>query len=207
MNRPTNYILQVLKQPIVWVVGALLVPWLSGAFNSYMLSPQRAFLVVSNFVENVRPQPLPEEHFHVVLSWLEDDGSGDSTKSVGKASQGIAGIYLSRSARIVKASGARDGLGAPTRRERTDEILADWKADLAIVGDVNKLEKDPISLNLWFVPHVGDGTPSPVGDGTPSPRGGVSDYMLGKRAHQRYLQRGIPRTARRHGAECYGATR
>ena len=170
VNKPTNYILQVLKQPIVWVVGALLVPWLSGAFNSYMLSPQRAFLVVSNFVENVRPQPLPEEHFHVVLSWLEDDDSGDITKSVKEASQGIAGIYLSRSARIVKASGARGGLGIPAMRERTDEILADWKADLAIVGDVNKLEKEPISLDLWFVPHVGDGTPSP--------KGGVSDYML-----------------------------
>ena len=171
VNKPTNYILQVLKQPIVWVVGALLVPWLSGAFNSYMLSPQRAFLVVSNFVENVRPQPLPEEHFHVVLSWLEDDDSGDSTKSVGEALQGIDDIYLSRSARIVKASGARDGLGTPAMRERTDEILADWKADLAIVGDVNKLGKEPVSLNLWFVPHVGDSTPSP--------KGGVSDYVLG----------------------------
>ena len=154
-----NYILRVLKKPIVWVVGALFVPWLSGIFNSYMPSPQQALLGAKNSGEKVwhyvQPQPpLSEERFHVVLSWLEGDGSGKGAKSVEGAFRDIAGVHLSRSAHIVKASGAKDNW-VPAMRKRAREILVDWQADLAIVGEVKEPKK---VLSLWFVPRVGDGT-------------------------------------------------
>ena len=135
-----------------------LVPWLKGVFNSYMPSPQRALLGAKNFVNKVWrcvcPQPLSEERFHVVLSWLEGDGNGESTKLVEGAFRDIAGIHLSRSARIVKASGARDDW-EPAMHKRAREILADRQADLAIVGEVRESTE---KLRLWFVPREGDGT-------------------------------------------------
>ena len=162
MNELTNDILPVLKQIIFWGLGLLallLVPWLSGTFNSYMPSPQRALLGAKNFVKKawhyMRPQPpLSEECFHVVLSWLGGDSNGEGTKSVEGAFRGVDGIHLSRSAHIVKASGARDDW-EPAMRKRAREILTDRQADLAIVGEVKDSKK---VLSLWFVPRVGDGT-------------------------------------------------
>ena len=140
------------------LLSTLLVSWLTGIFNSYMPSPQRALLGAKNFVNKawrcVRPQPLSEERFHVVLSWLEDDSNGESTKTVEGAFRDIAGIHLSCSARIVKASGARDEW-EPAMRKRAHEILADRQAHLAIVGQAKMPKK---VLSLWFVPREGDGT-------------------------------------------------
>ena len=173
MNELMDYILQVLEEPIVWGVGLLSI-WLKGVLNPYAPSPQRTFLGAQNFVKKVwrkvwryvRPQPpLSGARFHVVLSWLESDDSGESTRFVEGAFQNIAGISLSRSARIVKASGAKDDW-EPAMRKRAHEILADWQADLAIVGKVKDAKK---VLSLWFVPGVGDGTLS---------RGDTSNYQL-----------------------------
>ena len=162
MNELTNDILQVLKELKILGVSLLvilLVPWVVGAFNSYMPSPKRAFLGARNFVKKIwhymRPQPpLSEERFHVVLTWLAGDGNGESTKPIEGAFRDIAGIHLSRSAHIVKASGARDDW-EPAMHERAREILTDRQADLAIIGEVKEPKK---VLSLWFVPRDGDGT-------------------------------------------------
>ncbi len=167
VNEAMNDILPVLIKTMRWVLGilgglgglgSLLVLWLRGFFNSYMPSPQRALLGAKNFVNKawrcVRPQPLSDERFHVVLSWLEGDGNGESTKTVEGAFRDIAGIHLSRSARIVKASGARDDW-EPAMRKRAHKILADKQAHLAIIGQV----RDPRKLlNLWFVRREGGDT-------------------------------------------------
>ena len=90
----------------------------------------------------------------VVLTWLEEDGSGTDTQNVADALAKIESIALRRSARTVRASGA----GNEWRHEmktRAREILNAWNADLAIVGRVKKSKE---VLNIWLIPNYGDGT-------------------------------------------------
>ncbi len=134
------------------IFARVLELWISGAVKQWLLSPKRAGLVVKNFR---RGQPPPsKERFRFVLCWLKRDLSGSGADTVAEAFTDIGGVELTRSARVVEASGAKDAW-QPAMRQRAREILDDWSADVAIVG----LVKQPgEALSLWFVPREGDGT-------------------------------------------------
>ena len=133
------------------VVGGVIVLWLMGTFNPLLPSMPQFILAITNSTKR-SPQPDTAQ-FRFVLTWLEADPSGEHTRRVEWDFAQTAGIDLVRSARIVSASGARDSW-EPTMRGDAREILDDFRADLAIVGRVNSES----SVNLWFVPAVGDDT-------------------------------------------------
>ena len=133
------------------VVTVLVVTWLTGVLNRFVPPPERAWLALKNLWRNLQH---PEDSFRVVLCWLENDRSGDDTRRVEATFTGVEGIKLIRSARMVTASGAADEW-RPVMQQRAFAVLADWNADLAIVGMVKKPGE---VLNLWFVPRLGDGT-------------------------------------------------
>ena len=134
------------------VLGAI-TAWLTGIPSRFfpVPPPARVRLALRNPWRNLEH---PEDTFCIVLCWLENDKTGDDTRHVETAFAGIEGIRLIRSARIVTASGAADEW-RPTMQQRASTVLADWNADLVIVGMVKKAAE---TLNLWFVPRSGDGT-------------------------------------------------
>ena len=151
---------ELLKQPIVWVVailGGVLAFWLKRFLNQFLPAPQRVLLAIMN--TNKVKSPRPRDRFRIVLCWLENDDSGRDTKTVSEAFLGIGGIEFVRSARIVAAVGAADDW-RPVMHKGICKILNKWKADLAIVGSVKKSGE---VLNLWFVPRKSYGT-LPRGD-------------------------------------------
>ena len=133
------------------VVTVLVVTWLTGVLNRFVPPPERAWLALKNLWRNLQH---PEDSFRVVLCWLENDTSGNDARSVNDAFTNVEGIKLIRSARMVTASGAADEW-RPAMQQRAFAVLADWNADVAIVGTVKKSGE---VLSLWFVPRLGDGT-------------------------------------------------
>ena len=137
---------------VIGVVTTLIAAWLMGFLNRAVPPPYRAWLYLTNLQRNT-PQHL-DDSFHIVLCWLEDDRSGDDTRTVEQAFGGVKGITLVRSARIVAASGAADEW-RPAMQQRAREVLNDWNADLVVAGRVKKPGE---VLSLWIVPRSGDGT-------------------------------------------------
>ena len=133
------------------IITALLLIWLTGALNRFVPPPEWTWLALKNLW---RDPKYPEDSFRIVLCWLENDRSGDDTRSVETAFTSVRGITLVRSHRTVAASGAADEWRPAMQRSALAE-LEYWNADLAIVGMVKKRGE---VLNLWFVPHLGDGT-------------------------------------------------
>ena len=126
--------------------------WLSGFVEQFLPSPQRVRLAIEN---RFRSKPSSsEKRFLLVLCWLENDPQGHGTKVVERAFRGVKGIKLVRSERIIAAGGAADDW-RPAMRKSARRVLEEWRADLAVVGEVTKVNK---ALNLWFVPREGDDT-------------------------------------------------
>ena len=128
----------------VTVIATLVVAWMTEGLNE-LPSPAQA---VHAFI-NLQPENTqrPEEGFRVVLSWLENDRSGDDTEIVEDAFQNIEGITLVRSARIVAASGAWDKW-RPAMQQSARVVMEDWNADLVVAGRVKQSKE---ILSLWFV--------------------------------------------------------
>ena len=142
-----------------WLVGiftvvftGFVVTWLTGFLNRYLPSPERTWLALWNLRRGNLQSPV--DSFRVVLCWLENDRHGDGTRSVNDAFTGVEGITLFRSARIVSASGAAEEW-RPAMQSKALAVLANWNADMAIVGTVKRPGE---VLSLWFVPRLGDGT-------------------------------------------------
>ena len=132
---------------------------LAGFLNQFLPPPKRAWLALKNLwlaLKNLRRDnpPRPEDSSRIVLCWLENDSSGDDTRTVERAFTSVAGITLVRSARLVAAPGAEDEW-RPAMQKRTRTVLKDWNGDLAVVGLVKMSGQ---ALSLWFVPRSGQGT-------------------------------------------------
>ena len=56
----------------------LTTSWWAGFLDEYLWPPERVTLSIENVLSN--PPPRPEDRFRVVLSWLENDKSGDDTQ-------------------------------------------------------------------------------------------------------------------------------
>ena len=141
-----------LRTILVGVVTTLIAAWLLGFFNRVVPPPARAWLALKN-LRWVAPQ-RPEDSFRIVLCWLENDSSGDDTRTVEQAFGSIEGITLVRSSRIVAASGAADEW-RPAMQQSARAVIEDWIADLAVAGRVKKSGE---VLSLWIVPQSGGGT-------------------------------------------------
>ncbi len=141
-----------LRSILVGVVTTLIAAWLLGFLNRVVPPPDRAWLALKNLRWDA-PQ-RPEDSFRIVLCWLENDSSGDDTRTVEQAFGSIEGITLVRSSRIVAASGAADEW-RPAMQQRARAVIEDWNADLAVAGRVKKSGE---VLSLWIVPQSGDGT-------------------------------------------------
>ena len=135
------------------VVLSVIAAWFKGFLSQFLPVPPpgRVRLALKNPWRNLQH---PEDSFRIVLCWLENDRSGDDTRRVEAAFTGVEGIKLIRSARMVTASGAADEW-RPAMQQRAFTVLADWNADVAIVGTVKKAGE---VLSLWIVPRLGDGT-------------------------------------------------
>ena len=134
------------------LLTALLVVWFSEAFRQLVPSPQRLLLRVENALS---PAPTrSDDRFRIVLCWLENDWSGENTRTVEDAFSGVAGITLVVSDAVISASGAADEWRPAMQHEALVE-LEEWNADVAIIGSVKKSGEE---LALWFVPRQGDGT-------------------------------------------------
>ena len=142
-----------MKWFISTVVVSVITAWLTGFLSRFVPvpPPARVRLALKNPWRNLQH---PKDSFRVVLCWLQNDRSGDDTNNVAKAFTGIEGITLVQSARMVTAPGAADEW-RPAMQQRAFAVLADWNADVAIVGAVKKPGE---VLSLWFVPRLGDGT-------------------------------------------------
>ena len=141
---------------VVQAVGsaflALLIAWLTGFPHRTDAPPERAILAVKNLRWN-EPTRL-DDRFRVVVTWLEDDRSGDDTRTVAQAFSNIKGIAMQRSARVVSASGASDEwLSGMQKSSRA--VFDDWNADLVVAGRVKRTGD---VLSLWIVPKRGKGT-------------------------------------------------
>ena len=135
------------------VVLSVIVAWFKGFLSQFLPVPPPKKVRLA-FKNHWRDPQHPEDNFRIVLCWLENDRSGGDTRSVEAAFTGVEGIKLIRSARMVAAPGAADEW-RPAMRQRAFAVLADWNADVAIVGTVKKTGD---VLSLWFVPRSGDGT-------------------------------------------------
>ena len=145
---------------VVQAVGsaflALLIAWLTGFPHRTDAPPERAILAVKNLRWN-EPTRL-DDRFRVVVTWLEDDRSGDDTRTVAQAFSNIKGIAMQRSARVVSASGASDEwLSGMQKSSRA--VFDDWNADLVVAGRVKRTGD---VLSLWIVPKRGKGTVVPI---------------------------------------------
>ena len=137
---------------LVPAFALLLTTWWNGFLDEYLWPHERVVLSIENFLWD--PPPRPEDRFRVVLSWLENDKSGDDTQIVEQAFQSVSGVELVRSALSIRASGAADDW-QPAMQEGTSDVLEAWDADLAIVGLVKESRQ---VLSLWFIPRMGEGT-------------------------------------------------
>ena len=133
------------------VIATLTVSWLTNFPHGADLPWERVELALDNITSDQSP---PQNKFLIVLTWLEDDSSGDDTRTVEQAFEGIESVELERSARIVAASGAADEW-RQTMQEKAREVLTDWHADLLIAGRVKSSGE---SLSLRFIPRWGGGT-------------------------------------------------
>ena len=139
------------------VILSVVAAWLKGVLSQFLPvpPPKKVRLAFENYLENRWRDPQrPEDSFCIVLCWLENDKTGDETRSVEAAFTGVEGIRLIRSARTVSASGAADEWRPAMQRSALAE-LEYLNADVAVVGTVKKLGE---VLSLWFVPRLGDGT-------------------------------------------------
>lgn len=134
------------------VLVVVVTAWFTGFAEKILPSPQRVRLAANNAI-SAGNWPT-ERRFRLVLCWLDDDYSGESTKKVAQALAGIDGIDVARSAWIVSAQGAGDTWRS-AMREQTHRILESWQGDLAIVGLVKVPQQ---ALTLWVIPRVGDDT-------------------------------------------------
>ena len=137
---------------VVGVTATVVAAWLRGFLNQFLPPPKQAWLALKNLRRGNPPRP--EDSFRVVLCWLENDSSGDDTRTVERAFTNVEGITLVRSARLVAASGAGDEW-RPAMQKSTGTVLKDWNGDLAVPGLVKKSGQ---ALSLWFVPRSGAGT-------------------------------------------------
>ena len=137
---------------VLAILLTTLTTWWIGVLNEYLWPPERVVLSIENFLGG-KPQ-RPEDRFRVVLSWLENDKSGDDTATVEQAFRSVSGIELVRSPFSIRASGAADDW-QPAMQEAAAGVLEAWDADLAIVGLVKQSGQ---VLSLWFVPRTGEGT-------------------------------------------------
>ena len=144
--------MKLLSYFVIGAIAAVSAAWLRGFLNQFLPPPKRAWLALKNLLRDNPPRP--ENSFRIVLCWLENDLSGDDTKTVERAFTSIEGIMLVRSARLVAASGARDEW-RPAMQKSALPVLRDWNGDLAILGLVKKSGQ---ALSLWFVPRSGEGT-------------------------------------------------
>ena len=153
--------MEPMDEVLTWLgAGALAVVglWYRKALYRLIPPPSRVACAVGNTWARVRGQIGPsDERFRFVLTWLANDSSGDSTRVVEEAFRDVKGVELSRSARTVAGSGAADEW-KPMMRSKGQKLLDTWRADLAIVGSVKTLGKDPLALDLWIVRTDGDGT-------------------------------------------------
>ena len=134
------------------LITALVVVWFSEAFVHIVPSPQRLYLRVQNSL--LATPSRTDDSFRIVLSWLENDWSGEYTRIVEAAFSGIEGIALDVSGEDISASGAADEW-RPAMQRSALEMLEKWNADVAIIGTVKKSGE---ALALWFVPRQGQGT-------------------------------------------------
>ena len=134
----------------MFVFGTIVTTWFAGLTEGVLPSPQRVWLTVENTISGEK-WPA-ERRFRLVLCWLDDDYSGESTKKVAQAFSKFDGIDITRSAQIVTARGAGETWRS-TMREKTSKILQTWHGDLAIVGLVKVPQR---AITLWYIPRVGD---------------------------------------------------
>ena len=158
---------------VIGVIAAVIAAWLRGFLNQFLPPPKQAWLALKNLRWDNPPRP--EDSFRIVLCWLENDSSGDDTRTVERAFTNVEGITLVRSARLMAASGARDEW-RPAMQKSTRTVLKDWNGDLAIAGLVKKSGQ---ALSLWFVPRSGEGT---LGRGDQQPYQ-LEDVTLGPDFH------------------------
>ena len=144
-------LLKWLGSIVTIVITTLIASWLTEPPHGADLSWERVNLTLDNITRNEAPT---QDKFRIVLTWLEDDRSGDDTRTVEQAFEGIGRVKLVRSARIVAASGAADEW-RPAMQEEALEVLKDWHADLLIAG---RVKKSGDVLSLWFIPRWGEGT-------------------------------------------------
>ena len=155
------------------VVTALLVAWVTEFPHRSDWPPERAGLLLGNFLLS-EPQPA-DDSFRVVLCWLEDDRSGDDTRTVAQAFASTKGIAMVRSAGVVSASGAADEW-LSEMQANASVVLDDWNADLMVAG---RVKKPANVLSLWMVRRSGTGT---LGRGDPPCR--LEDVTLGLDFHE-----------------------
>ena len=134
------------------VLASLVAAWIAGFLDPLLPSADRSWLALRNVMWG-QVEPV-EGKFRIVLCWLENDDTGRDTDNVEDAFVGVDGVTLLRSARVVSSPGARDDWYEATKRS-AQQVLEDWKGDLAIFGVVKKPGE---VLSLWFVPRSGDGT-------------------------------------------------
>ena len=137
---------------VIGVIATVIAAWLRGFLTQFLPPPKQAWLALKNL--RWGKPPRPEDSFRVVLRWLENDSSGDDTRTVERAFTSVEGITLVRSARLVAASGAGNEW-RPAMQKSTRTVLKDWNGDLAVAGLVKKSGQ---ALSLWFVPRSGAGT-------------------------------------------------
>ena len=152
---------------VLTAIVTLTATWM--AELRFDLPPQQVLLALGNL--RLHEPHGAEDRFRIVLCWLEDDKTGDDTRTVEQTFASIEGIEMVRSAQSIAAFGAADEW-LPSMQERAHAVLEEWKADLVIAGRVKKPGE---ALSLWMVPGLGEGTLD---------RGGrayrLEDVMLGE---------------------------
>ena len=79
-----------LLQVLAGLAAAFVPAWWTGMFDGYLWGPEQVTL----WLENVRrgeSRPV-EDHFRVVLCWLENDPDGKSTSNVAQAFTSVEGV-------------------------------------------------------------------------------------------------------------------
>ena len=110
--------------PTGLVVG--LGAWWKGLLNQYIPCPERVWLALVN---NLWGQLQPvEDHFSIVLCWLDNDRNGGDTRHVAEAFTSVEGVALVRSACILAASAASE-IGAKRCKKKLAQC---WKNGMLI---------------------------------------------------------------------------
>ena len=127
--------------------------WLQKFLLELLPAPSQALLALRNLYAD--PVSGPKQSFCIVVAWLANDKSGDAGRVIERAfRRNVRGVDLQLSARTIAPTGDADRW-EPLMRERAQSLLQSWRADVAIVGDVNRSGS---VMHLWFVPRDGDGT-------------------------------------------------